>query len=206
MRLKFALTLVLATIVVAGIVSGLKHLTSQPLPAAADSSSPLQTAVVSPLATPVRPAPQPMAVTNVSLSPEQRQAAIDAEVSRLQDLSSNHDAASLSAILSDLQSPDKAVRLAAIEAAKQFGSQDAIPVLKADAATATDLDEQSALLEAADFLALPDIAMTGSGTPTPESPEQIQASQQKRTAMEIEQQSHQHYPSGRGQYLTTGSR
>ena len=67
-------------------------------------------------------------------------------------MSTQNDPASLAAILNDLTNPEKEVRLAAIEATKQFGSRDAIPALQADVARATDTDEKIALLEAADFL------------------------------------------------------
>ncbi len=90
----------------------------------------------------------------------------------------NDDPASLSNILADLTNPEKEIRDAAIEAAKQFGSTNAIPTLKAVAANTTDLEEQSALLEAADFLSLP--AISDSGVQLPRTPEQIQAAMQKQ--------------------------
>lgn len=117
-------------------------------------------------------APLPSAATNV-LTPEQREEAIDAEKDRLYQWSMNDDVASLSAILNDLTNSEKEVRLAAIEAAKQFGSSNAIPTLKADAANAQDTEEQIALLQAADFLSLPSLADR-----EPMTPEQIQAAKQ----------------------------
>jgi HEAT repeat protein len=69
----------------------------------------------------------------------------------------NDDPASLSNILADLTNPEKEIRDAAIEAAKQFGSTNAIPTLKAVAANTTDTEEQIALLEAANFLSLPPV-------------------------------------------------
>ena len=68
-------------------------------------------------------------VTNI-LTDEQRQAAIDAEIDRLQQWSMNDDPASLSNILADLTSPEKEIRDAAIEATKEFGSTNAIPALE----------------------------------------------------------------------------
>ena len=112
------------------------------------------------------------------MTPEERQAFIEAETSRLQDLSTQDDPASLSPILNDLTNLEKEVRLAAIEATKQFGSKDAIPVLQADVAGATDTDEKIALLEAADFLSLPTLA--DAGVPTPPTPDQLQAIQEQR--------------------------
>ena len=65
------------------------------------------------------------------------------------------DPASLKLIVTDLTSPDKGVRMAAIEATKQFGSADAIPALKAAADSTDDLEAKTAYLEAAHFLSLP---------------------------------------------------
>lgn len=112
------------------------------------------------------------------MTPEEKQAVIEAETSRLQDLSTQDDPASLSAILNDLTNPEKEVRLAAIEATKQFGSKDAIPALQDGVAGATDTDEKIALLEAADFLALPTLADAAGQTPP--TPDQLQAIQQQR--------------------------
>ena len=101
------------------------------------------------------------------LTPEQRQAAIDAETDRLQQWSMNDDSASLSSILADLTNPEKAIREAAIEAAQQFGSTNAIPTLNAAAANTTDPEEKAALLEAAHFLSLPSIFDVGKSTTPP---------------------------------------
>jgi hypothetical protein len=112
------------------------------------------------------------------MTPEEKQAYIEAETSRLQDLSTQDDSASLSAILNDLTDPEKEVRLAAIEATKQFGSKDAIPTLQASVADAKDTDEKIALLEAADFLALPTLA--DAEVQAPLTPDQLQAIQEQR--------------------------
>ena len=122
--------------------------------------------------------PTPAAAVNPPLTPEEKQAYIEAETSRLQDLSTQDDPASLSAILNDFTNPEKEVRLAAIEATKQFGSKEAIPTLQASVADATDTDEKIALLEAADFLALPTLADVGGQSPL--TPDQLQALQEQR--------------------------
>ena len=54
----------------------------------------------------------------------------------------NSDPASLYAILGALGDPDPPVRKAAVEAAVQFGSQDAIPALQDAAAQAEDPQEK----------------------------------------------------------------
>lgn len=67
----------------------------------------------------------------------------------------NDDAESLNHIVADLTSPEKEIREAAIEAAKQFGSTNAISALKAAADSAENIEDKSAYLEAAIFLSLP---------------------------------------------------
>jgi len=127
------------------------------------------------------PAPAPaMAVVTAAnaMTPEQRQAYIESETTRLQEWSTQDDPASFSGILNDLTNSEKPVRMAAIEAARQFGGSDAISVLRADAANAADTDEKIALLQAADFLSLPTIA--DENDQLPKTPEQIQAAQQSR--------------------------
>ena len=122
--------------------------------------------------------PTPLAAVKPPMPTEEKQAYIEAETSRLQDLSTQDDATALSAILNDLTNPEKEVRLAAIEATKQFGSKDAIPTLQASVADAKDTDEKIALLQAADFLALPTLA--DAGVQTPLTPDQLQALQEQR--------------------------
>jgi hypothetical protein len=127
----------------------------------------------------------PAPVSTNTLTPEQRQAAMDAETDRLQQWSANDDPASLSNILADLTSSEKEIQEAAIEAAKQFGSSNAIPALKTAAASNQDTGEQIALLEAADFLSLPSLSSSGPDTRTPE---QIQADTQRSAERQARRQ------------------
>jgi hypothetical protein len=189
MRPKFVLALVAFSILVLAGAFCLKQATSQLQP-----SSPLIVAILPPPAAKPAPAPaatsanlpaseppstiMPVATVKSPATPEEKQAYIEAETSHLQDLSTQDDAASLSAILNDVTNSEKAVRLAAIEATKQFGGKDAIPTLQADVASAPDTEEKIALLEAADFLALP--TLTDAGVQTPPTPDQLQAIQQQR--------------------------
>ena len=148
MRPKFALVLLLTVLLVLGAAFFLNQLLTRPSAkppplagaAAAPAASEPATAVFPAAQTdtanspPVMPAP----VATNALTPEQQQAAIDAETDRLQQWSMNNDPASLSNILADLTNPEKEIRDAAIEATKQFGSTNAIPALKAVAANTTD--------------------------------------------------------------------
>ena len=179
MRPKFVLALLLVVLLVLGAAFLLKqHLgnVSTPAPATLESATPALVASVAPPPVPVPVAAAPVVATN-ALTPEQHQATIDAETDRLQQWSMNDDPDSLSNILAALTNPEKEIRDAAIEAAKQFGSTNAIPALKAVAANTTDPEEQIALLEAANFLSLPSIS--DNSVQLPRTPEQIQAAAQK---------------------------
>ena len=107
-----------------------------------------------------RPSPVP---ARTVLTPEERETMIRQETDRLAVLAMNSDPQSLSNILGDLTSPEKEIRMAAIDAAKQFDSTNAIPILRAMAADTQDPEEASAMLEAVEFLSLPDANLTGGG-------------------------------------------
>jgi hypothetical protein len=194
MRPKFVLALILLVALVLSAAFLLKqHLRSVSAPpAGAEIATPVPVTAsntvtsVASSAVFIPPAPT---VTN-TLTPEQRQTAIEAETDRLQQWSMNDDPASLSNILADLTNSEKEIREAAIEATKQFGSSDAIPTLKQVAADTSDTGEQIALLEAADFLSLPSIS--DSSVQLPRTPEQIQMEQQKRAEKQALKQGPKH--------------
>jgi HEAT repeat protein len=186
MRPKFVFALILLVALVLGAALYLKqHLGNAARPSASPEIATPAPAVSNAVMNVASQSTATPTVTN-TMTPEQRQAAIDAETDRLQQLSMKDDPASLSAILADLTNPEKEVREAAIEAAKQFGSSNAIPTLKAVAADTTDTGEQIALIEAADFLSLPSIDFSKPGTP--KTPEQIQADEQRRAQAEARRQ------------------
>jgi HEAT repeat protein len=176
MRPRFLLSLFMIMLVVLGGIVLIKEQIARPQPAA----NPLPLAVQPMnISAPAAAAPVAVAVAIPAPTREEHQATVDNEVERLQNLSGKNDPASKAVILGDLTSPDKDIRLAAIDAIKQSGSASDVPTLQADAAAAPDPDTQAALQDAANFLSLPDAVLAGSGTPVPETPEQIQATQQK---------------------------
>jgi hypothetical protein len=177
MRLKFALPILLVVALAVGAILFLKQYSSVPTVPDAEPG-PAASAAPTPEPEPT-PAPAPMVVKK-TLTPEERQVAIDAETDRLSAWSMNNDPQSLSNILGDLASPEKEIRMAAVEAAKQFESTNAIPALKAAAANAEDTEEAIAMLEAADWLALPSVDFRPSGTKPQRTPEQIQQIEQAR--------------------------
>jgi hypothetical protein len=64
----------------------------------------------------------------------------------------------LETILAELNNPEKAVRAEALDAVVEFASSNAIPRLREIAAATEDPREKVALLDAAEFLALPSLA------------------------------------------------
>lgn len=165
MRPKFVFFLLLSVFlaVVAAVLLKQYLIPVSPKPVAA--APPAVAPAVAPTVAPAPAQPVVMAAPMVikSLTPEEQEAANKSETDRLYDWSMNNDPQSLSNILNDLNSPEKEVRLAAIEATKQFGDTNAIPVLKAAAASSDDTQEQIAMLEAADFISLPDAELGQAG-------------------------------------------
>ena len=92
----------------------------------------------------------------VAETPQAKQEAYAAKrVVELQDLGMEDDPASLETILSELANRDPSIREAAVQAAVQFGSRDAIPKLEDAAAQTDDPEEKATILEAVTFLKLP---------------------------------------------------
>ena len=173
-KVVFGLVVLLLAFIAAAFL--LKSRKENPVPPTTETPATSEVVNASP---PPMPLSQPTAPPHV-LTDEERQSAIDAEVSRLQDWSMNDDPASLSNILADLTSPEKDIREAAIEAAKQFGSTNAIPALKTAAVNSTNTDEQIEMLQAAEFLTLPSISDLP--PPTPEQREALKEKQAQRRA------------------------
>ena len=181
MRPKVVIALLLPILLFLGMVLLFKQ-------HAANASKPAEVAPA-PAITSVAPAPAlapAPVVVKKTVTPEEREAAVNGEKDRLLEWERNDDPESLSKILGDLTHPDKEIRLAAIEATKQFGSKDAIPTLKELVKNTDDTEEQAALLEAADFLSL--TPMSDSSVQLPRTPEQIQVEQQKIAQAEARKQ------------------
>jgi len=120
-----------------------------------------------PVPTPIPVVTKPIVIPKKVPNEKELQATIAQETERLAQWSMNEDPQSLSNIIGDLASPVKEIRMAAIEATKQFGGTNAVPVLRAMAANTDDHEEAEALLEAAEFLELPDYAFPGAA-PAPQ--------------------------------------
>ena len=82
---------------------------------------------------------------------------VQERVAELTSLAMNNDADSFNTIWSELSNPDKEIRAGALEAVIQFGDHSVSPRLRELAAQTQDPAEQSAILEAADYLDLPPI-------------------------------------------------
>ena len=83
---------------------------------------------------------------------------VDNRIVELQETAMRDDRDSLTAITSELDNRDPRIRKAALEAAIQFGSRDAIPKLADVAQQTDDPKEKAALLEAVEFLKLPSLS------------------------------------------------
>ena len=74
------------------------------------------------------------------------------------DLAAEDDQESLKTILSELTNRDPEIRKAALEAAVQFGSRDAIPSLAEAALQSENPEEKAAINKAVEFLKLPSLS------------------------------------------------
>jgi HEAT repeat protein len=100
---------------------------------------------------------QDIALKTIEPSDAERQAKSDyvqTRIAELNDLAMTDDPASLQQILRELDNPEPSIRTAAVEAAVQFKSPDAIPALKDAEDQATNLDEKVTIQKAIDFLSL----------------------------------------------------
>lgn len=147
-----------------------------------------------PSVTPPAFAPAPVAAPAVT--PQEKQANIEAEKDNLLSWQMSDDPQCLSNILADLNSPEKEIRLAAIQAAVQFENTNAIPVLRAQAANDNDPDEKAALLQAADYLSLPPLTFTTGNAPMTQ--QQSQDAAQRRGDSQLAVQARVQAQNGQG--------
>lgn len=163
---------ILIIVLVVFLKQHVKTASPAPMASAAPVPSPAPATEIPPLPA-VAPASAPVPVVAKAMTEDE----IQTEKDHLQDWQMNNDPQSLSNILADLDSPEKEIRMAAIDASVQFDDTNAIPILRAKATNDDDLDEKVALVKAADFLALPDVTFTPGGQPS--SPQQSQEGQQR---------------------------
>src|SRR4029077_11527069 len=134
---------------------------SEPKPTASATTQPSDTVASGK----TEPAPAIAAPKNATQSETQptnssedaHQAYVEQRSAQLMDIAMTDDRANLDTILSELSNRDPEIRKAALEAAIQFGSRDAIPKL-ADAISQTDdPNEKAAIADALEFLKLPSL-------------------------------------------------
>ena len=77
------------------------------------------------------------------------------------NLGASDDPANLKIILSEMENPEPELRKAALDAAVQFGSKDAIPTLQNEINWATDPQEKVDIQKAIDYLQLPSFGSGG---------------------------------------------
>jgi len=83
------------------------------------------------------------------------QLAVETRVQQLLDLGMEDDPKSLQTIVSEFSNADPEIRKAAVEAAVQFGSADAIPELESAMLWAENAEQRQQIADAIDFLKLP---------------------------------------------------
>jgi hypothetical protein len=187
MSRKFLFGVLLPAILILAATLFLKqHFSGARTPDVATVPTPPVTETLETASMPLPPAPTPVTVAARQLTLEEKQAAMAAEEDRLYTWGMSSDPQSLSNILADLDSPEKEIRMAAIEAAKQFRNTNAIPVLKAAAVKTDDNEEMAALLDAVQFISLPPGGFSSGGTLL--TPEQKQAARRRHDQWVQQQQ------------------
>lgn len=183
MRSKVVKVVIVMLFAGAAVLLGIVYLQSNHRPAPVIATRTVTTNVI-----PEAPStPAAPVVARKTMTESERQTFVRTECSRLASLAMNNDSASLSNILADLNSPEKDIRMAAIEAAKQFESTNAIPALKLAAANSADSDEAVALLQAVTWLETPNADMTPAAAKQDLTPEQQQARAQGEQKIAIRQ-------------------
>ncbi len=98
-----------------------------------------------------------MALATAAMTEAQEQARtefVQNRISELNDLAMSEDPASLNQILGELDNPEPRIRSAAVDAAVQFKSAEAIPALRDAEQQATDTEEKMKIHQAIEFLSL----------------------------------------------------
>jgi hypothetical protein len=107
--------------------------------------------------------PPPAGISTATPTETNQQAYVAARIGQLQELAMEDDPESLDVILSELINRDPEIRKAAVEAAVQFGSRDAISKLEEASLQTDDPKERAAIVEAIEFLKLPSLTEVKAG-------------------------------------------
>jgi hypothetical protein len=103
-------------------------------------------------------------------SQEDHQTYVLERKAQLAEMGMSDDPANLKAILGEMENPEPEIRGAALQAAVQFGSKDAIPTLQNELNWATDPEEKVEIQKAINFLQLPSFGSSGDVTQADSSP------------------------------------
>jgi HEAT repeat protein len=104
------------------------------------------------------PKPSPISQSPTDgATPADHEAMVNERIAELNQLASSNDPHSLDAIISDFSNHDPAIRMAAVSAAIDFGSRDAIPALQNALGWTDDIKEKLEIQRAIDFLQLPSV-------------------------------------------------
>jgi HEAT repeat protein len=166
MRPKFFIIVTTFGLVVLGTLFAIRQTADHPArnsgaqPATSGITQPSDSAKTEPVAEPTSAAtkngPQPESQP-ASASEDAHREYVEKRSGELMDMAMTDDRASLDIILSELTNRDPEIRKAALEAAIQFGSRDAIPKMTEAAAQTDDPSEKTAIADAIEFLKLPSL-------------------------------------------------
>jgi hypothetical protein len=165
MRPKIVITVVTLGLFIFGTLFAIRQSAdrsttiSEPKPTGSSTAQPAETVAIEKVQ-PIPNAAAPKTRTQPeaqSATEEARQAYVEKRSAELMDIAMTDERTNLDTILSELSNRDPEIRKAALEAAIQFGSRDAIPKM-ADAISQTDdPNEKAALADAIEFLKLPSL-------------------------------------------------
>jgi HEAT repeat protein len=115
---------------------------------------------------PEQATPKPETADDQSVEQKQ-EASVSKRIDELQDLGMQSDPAALDIILSQINDAELQIREAAVSAAVQFGSRDAIPRLEEALARTDNPKDKATLDKAIEFLKLPTLTEALSQTNPP---------------------------------------
>jgi hypothetical protein len=134
-----------------------KKLGKTPARTEVDSPAPVSSPTI-PQESVVTNTPPIFATTNPVEKISEPTNSVEARIENLENLGSASDAESLQKIIAAFDDADSKVRKAAVEAATQFGSRDAIPALQDLEKRVEDPREKVEILDAIEFLKLPSLS------------------------------------------------
>jgi hypothetical protein len=146
-----------AALLAAAVFFTVKKIGKTPARTEADSPARISSPTI-PQESVVTNTPPIFATTNPAEKILETTNSVEARIENLENLGSASDEDSLQKIIAAFDDADSKVRKAAVEAATQFGSRDAIPALQELEKRVEDPREKVEILDAIEFLKLPSLS------------------------------------------------